>query len=299
MAERRRPARARVVAQAKVNLALRIMAREAGGYHQLETVFQRLELGDVVTVRTDVAGRSIDCRGADVGPPERNLAWRAAVAYAERTGWPRAFAIDVEKRIPVGGGLGGGSADAGAVFRILNVLAPEPLAPAELIALATPLGADVPFLTAEAPLALAWGRGERMLALPALPARDAWLWTSVEGVNPADAYRWLAESRGAHAPAARMWEADDFGSWERVAREAENDFEQVVPQRHPTIGAKLGTLRILQRDAEDRGFALLAGSGATVFAVTDGSLGFLPLGPNPEVVRTRTAERVAEVEVLD
>jgi 4-diphosphocytidyl-2-C-methyl-D-erythritol kinase len=286
-----------VVAQAKVNLALRILAREAGGYHQLETVFQRLELGDVVTVRTGVSGRSIDCRGADVGPPERNLAWRAAVAFAERAGWPDGFAIDVEKRIPVGGGLGGGSADAGAVLRALNALAPRPLTAADLLALATPLGADVPFLTTTAPLALAWGRGERLLALPALPPRDVYLWTSAEGVSTADAYGWLAASRGAYAPAARLWSAEDFASWDRVAREAENDFEQVVPQRHAGIGTRLGTLRIVQRDLEDRGFALLAGSGATVYAVTDGRV---PLEPpaaalGGAVVRTRTATRVAAV----
>ena len=72
---------ARVVAQAKINLFLRVLAREASGYHQLETLFQRLELGDDVIVRTGVAGRTLDCRGADVGPTERNLAWRAAEAY--------------------------------------------------------------------------------------------------------------------------------------------------------------------------------------------------------------------------
>ena len=299
MAEPRRASAARVVAQAKINLALRILARETSGYHQLETVFQRLELGDVVTVRVTAGGREIDCRGADVGPPERNLAYRAAVAFQERTGWPRGFAIDVEKRIPVGGGLGGGSADAGAVLRALNALAPEPLAAEELLALATPLGADVPFLTGHAVLAMAWGRGERMLALPPLPARDVVLWPSAEGVSTADAYGWLAAERGDYVPTARQWLTSDFASWDRVAREAANDFERVVPQRVAAIGANLGTLRILQRDAEDRGFALLAGSGATVFALTDGRTRLLPLVATRGLLTTRTAERVAAVEVLD
>src|SRR5262245_8589530 len=122
-----RPSRttARTLAQAKVNLFLRVLAREANGYHQLETLFCRLELGDDVAVRVGVGGRSLDCTGGvlppdGLGPVERNLAWRAAVMYAEATGWPNDWAIEIAKRIPVGGGLGGGSADAGAVLRCLN-----------------------------------------------------------------------------------------------------------------------------------------------------------------------------------
>src|SRR5689334_6916409 len=184
---------ARTVAQAKVNLFLRVLAREASGYHQLETLFCRLDLGDDVTIRTTTAGRSLDCAGAvmppeGLGPTELNLAWRAAVAYHEATGWPNAWAIEIQKSIPVGGGLGGGSADAGAVLRCLNALAPTPIGSRELLALAAPLGADVSFLATDAPLALAWGRGERMLTLPALPPRSVALVRFPFGVATRDAY---------------------------------------------------------------------------------------------------------------
>ena len=94
---------ARVEAQAKINLFLRILSREPGGYHQLETLFQRVALADSVTVRMGDGGRSLDCRGADTGPVEKNLAWRAAVAFAQATGGPANFQIEIEKRIPVGG----------------------------------------------------------------------------------------------------------------------------------------------------------------------------------------------------
>src|SRR3954471_8595902 len=109
---------ARVVAQAKLNLLLRVLAREASGYHSIETVFLRLDLGDDVCVRI-TSGRSLECNGpampADgLGAVEKNLAFRAGLAYAEATGWPSGFSIELTKRIPVGGGLGGGSADAGA-----------------------------------------------------------------------------------------------------------------------------------------------------------------------------------------
>src|SRR3954469_9617117 len=84
---------ARTIAQAKLNLFLRVLAREASGYHQIETLFCRLDLGDDVVVRTDVRGRSLSCSGdvipaEGLGPVERNLAWRAAEAYADATGWP-------------------------------------------------------------------------------------------------------------------------------------------------------------------------------------------------------------------
>ena len=287
-----------MVAQAKVNLVLRVLAREASGFHQIETLFQRLELGDDVRVRVDGAGQTLDCQGADVGPVERNLAWRAAQAYLARTGWPGAFAIEVEKRIPVGGWLGGGSADAGAVLRCLNALAPTPLSPAELLALAAPLGSDVPFLTVDAALALAWGRGERMLALPPLPSRELLLVTAADGVATADAYRWLAEARG-HAPTApTLWELGGLGSWAAVARAAANDFEAVVPARHGPIGARLAALRRAIAERGAGGFALLAGSGATVFAVADGGLD-LPASAlhGGAAVWTRSAARVEPVSL--
>ena len=136
-------ATARTVAQAKLNLFLHVLAREASGYHQLETLFCRLELGDDVTVRTDVRGRSLDCTGdvipaGGLGPTERNLAWRAAARFAEQAGWPNDWAIEITKRIPVGGGLGGGSADAGAVLRCLNAVAPTPWVMPVTSACATP-----------------------------------------------------------------------------------------------------------------------------------------------------------------
>src|SRR5688572_7964745 len=110
---------ARVQAQAKVNLVLRVGARSLDGYHDIATVFQRIDLADEIVVRLGGVSRSIDCTGPQfpsvgLGPPESNLAFRAALAYAERATWIRGFAIEVTKNIPVGGGLGGGSADAGA-----------------------------------------------------------------------------------------------------------------------------------------------------------------------------------------
>jgi len=168
---------ARVAAQAKINLRLRVLARETSGYHSIETVFLRLALADDVVVRVgdDVRGRTLDCGGAampsdGLGAVETNLAYRAACAYGEATGWPDRFAIELTKHVPVGAGLGGGSADAGAVLRALEAMSPAPLG-RRLVELAPLLGADVGFMTIDSPMALAWGRGERLLPLPVLASR--------------------------------------------------------------------------------------------------------------------------------
>ena len=292
---------ARVVAQAKINLVLRVLARESSGYHQIETVFARIDLGDVVTLRTTGGERSLVCEGpaasaSEVGPPERNLAWRAAEAYAAATGFPSGFAIEIDKRIPVGAGLGGGSADAGAVLRMLNTLAPAPLPPGRLLGLAAALGADVPFLTADSPLALAWGRGERMLMLEPLAARDVVLALPGFPVATAEAFRWVSEGLGWRVAQPLAIETDALRSWAGLSALAGNDFEQPVAMRHPQV-AELA--RVLT--AAGARIAQLSGSGSTVFGVFDAPPDRLALEaslPCPAAY-TRTSARVVAVEVLE
>ena len=296
---------ARTRAQAKVNLSLRVLAREASGYHQIETLFCRLELGDDVVVRTNVRGRSLDCTGdaipaAGLGPIERNLAWRAALAYANATGWPNEWSIELVKHVPVGGGLGGGSADAGAVLRCLNALSPAPLSVPDLLGLAAPLGADVPFLTMDTPLAVAWGRGERMLALPCLPGRSVTLACFPFGVATPDAYRWLDEAPAADAPVATALDVRQLTTWTGVAALAHNDFEIVVASRFPQVAETLASWRAaIVRRRDPLAFAMLAGSGSTVFALGDDHLPAPdPGGQKPvRTVATRTATRVVGVDV--
>jgi 4-diphosphocytidyl-2-C-methyl-D-erythritol kinase len=300
---------ARVRAQAKLNLFLRLLARETTGYHQIETLFCRIALGDEVVVRVGSRGRSLHCTGERIprgglGPIERNLAWRAAAAYSEMAGWPDGFAIEIEKRIPVGGGLGGGSADAGAVLRGLNALNPAPLPPGGMLALAASLGADVAFLTqSESPLALAWGRGDHLLALPALPERACWLFCPDVSIATADAYAWLAEVPPPRA--ASLYDPSTLATWDGVARFARNDFEEVVAARHPVIARALGTLRSPGAEGlVGRGALVqLTGSGSTVFALAGEDAGAIAGWrsdePGLETVLTQTAERVEPVLLTD
>ena len=291
---------ARTIAQAKINLALHVLAREEDGYHQIETVFQRIALGDLVHVRAGGTDRSLDVGGpampaAGLGPVEQNLAWRAAERYALVAGWPRGFAIAIEKHVPVGGGLGGGSADAAAVLRILNALAPEPLSPLALLQIAVRLGADVPFLASRATLALAWGRGERMLALPALPERHVALVVPDFAVSTAEAYRWVAEARREHpaAPHAELLVPEELASWERVELRMRNDFQLVVGARHPRLIRMVRALR----ERLGASAALMSGSGSSVFALHDAppDAALLERETGARVLLTRTATRVEEV----
>ncbi|MDB4875692.1 MAG: 4-diphosphocytidyl-2-C-methyl-D-erythritol kinase [Gemmatimonadetes bacterium] len=288
---------ARVVAQAKVNLLLRVLGREESGYHSIETVFLRLDLGDDVCVRL-AGGRSLDCDGpampaAGLGPTDRNLAYRAAVAYADATGWPNGFAIEVTKRIPVGGGLGGGSADAGAVLRALDALSPSPLGP-RLVEIAAPLGADVPFMAMESPMALAWGRGERLLPLRALDRRPVALIVPSFGVGTADAYGWLASDRGRYEPTGEILAPESLATWEALAAVATNDFERVVARRHPVIAELVDELV-----SADAMIAMMSGSGSTVFGVfaEPPDLATVTRSTGLTTVLTSTSERVVRVDL--
>ena len=289
---------ARVRAQAKINLLLRILGRERSGYHSLETVFARLELSDDIVVRVGVEGRSLDCDNAELGIVDKNLAYRAAMAYRE-TGWPDNFAIEIAKRIPVSGGLGGGSADAGAVLRALNALRPEPIPRDALLDLASKLGADVPFLSSDSALALAWGRGERMLALPPLPVRSVLLLTPPFGISTAHAYSWIAEERGDNfEPLAGELTLEMLRDWNDVLTVARNDFEPVVMRKQPLIRTLLSALRSLGAF-----IAMLSGSGSSVFGIfdDDSALDLSRLNPalGATPLRTRTAVNVEEVLLTD
>ncbi|HET9424754.1 MAG TPA: 4-(cytidine 5'-diphospho)-2-C-methyl-D-erythritol kinase [Gemmatimonadaceae bacterium] len=284
---------ARVPAQAKINLRLKVLARGTDGFHSIETIFGRIDLADDVVVRIGGSARSLDCKGADLGPVERNLAYRAAVAYADATSWPDAFSIELTKRIPAGGGLGGGSADAGAVLRALDAMSPRPLGP-RLITLAAELGSDVPFLTLDNPFALAWSRGERLMPLPTLPWHPIVILTPSNGISTADAYGWVSETRMGFAPTAFIIDAPAVRDWTRMAAIATNDFDSVVFARFPELARAAASLR--QHGAL---ISILAGSGSSVIGIfEDQKTAEKALADSPiPGVLSKTSTSVAPVQV--
>jgi 4-diphosphocytidyl-2-C-methyl-D-erythritol kinase len=293
-----------VPAQAKLNLRLRLLAREASGFHQLETLLLRLELADTIRVRRTASARTLDVVGAGdaeaLGPVERNLAWRAAVAYADVAGWADGFAIELEKRIPIGGGLGGGSADAGAVLRAMDAMTSKPLGEAALLRIAFTLGADVPFLASSHAYALAWGRGERLLALKAPPKRQVVLVVPPFQVSTTEAYGWLSAPRASAEKvggAAEALNQTELATWKGIQSLAGNDFEPVVATRHPAI-----TDLVEQLQARGATIAMMSGSGSVVFGVMPRSAAVAVQrgrAARGNAIVTTTATRVEPVVVLD
>lgn len=280
-------------AQAKLNLWLYVTAREDDGYHSIETLFHRIELADDVVVTLAPPGnRSITC-SEDVGPAHDNLAFRAAQAYCGPIEWTTGFRIDITKLIPSGGGLGGGSADAAATLLALNELSPRRYTAAELAGIGAQLGADVPFLLSGAPGALAWGRGDRMLALPALPQRHVALVIPPFGISTAEAYAssFANDRRPGHVTLA------DVTDWAEVARLAHNDLSgSVVALRHPMLRAAVDALR-----RAGASVAEMTGSGSVLFGIFDSEPDAAALADATgcRVVLTRTALNVEGAARLD
>ena len=255
--------RVRIAAHAKLNLFLRVLAREHSGFHQIETAFALLELADdIVVTRTD-AGVSLSVTGPDLGPVQDNLAVRAARLILESTGAKFGVAITLTKHIPVRAGLGGGSSDGAAVLHAVNALANQAVPRHEVLQLAARLSADVAFFAGAAPVALAWGRGERQFRLPPLPAAPALIAVPRTGVATPDAYRWwdaMHPEPGPRGPV--LLDAEAFAGWGSVGRLGGNDFELPVFGKHPELRA------LFERLAATRPlWVRLCGSGSAVAAV--------------------------------
>lgn len=256
----------RILAPAKVNLWLRVLGRRPDGFHELDTLFQAVDLCDEVTVsRRDQAGVGLRVEGADVGPARENLAYRAALAFRDAAG-PGAASGGVEillrKRIPAGAGLGGGSSDAAAVLRCMNAVWGNPLVPAVLVEVGASLGSDVAFFLGGSALARGRGRGERLESLPSLPEARLVLVLPPAHVATGPAYGALARHRMVHGPGSSDVPPDATPSWRVLAGWAVNDFELVVPLAHPPVAASLAALRTSGARP-----ALLSGSGGACFGV--------------------------------
>lgn len=159
----------RLAAPAKLNLYLESLGRRSDGFHELETIFQTVELHDTVAVSLEPGhGIHLSCTDSRLPTGADNLAWRAADAVSKLRPLALRVHILLDKRLPTGAGLGGGSSDGAAVLRALQRLIPEPLTPQELADTALALGSDVPFFLFGG-TAHALGRGEVLTQLADVP----------------------------------------------------------------------------------------------------------------------------------
>ncbi|WP_395717428.1 4-(cytidine 5'-diphospho)-2-C-methyl-D-erythritol kinase [Prosthecobacter sp.] len=244
---------------AKINLWLRILGKREDGFHEVQTRLCQLALGDTVEVEHLGAGHNValTCSDPTVPLDESNLAIKALRAFESRANKNSSWRIHLEKKIPAGAGLGGGSSNAATVLKACNTLAGSPLSPAQLIELGAQIGSDVPCFLIHTPASDGAGRGEQVtpvefdwklplvLIKPPFPIPTPW------------AYKRWANSKEIpgvpYAPQLCPWGA------------MVNDLERPVFEKY----LLLPTLKNWLLEQGEVRAALMSGSGSTMFAITD------------------------------
>ena len=245
-------------APAKLNLGLHVLRKRPDGYHDLETVFLRIPWADTLTARP-AEQITLTCSDSSLTTDETNLVMKAALALAEACGVAQGAALHLEKRLPHGAGLGGGSSDAAATLRLLADLWKLDVPEVTLHRLALALGSDVPFFLGAA-AAHATGRGEVLTLLPDYRL----LFQLVVVVPPVRVSTASAFARirphDAHRPDLRaLVTSNDLARWRT---HLVNDFEAPIFETYPLIRTVKESL--LEAGA---GYAAMSGSGSAVFGV--------------------------------
>jgi len=245
-------------APAKLNLSLRVLGKRADGFHEIDTTMVKLPgLADQLTFHQS-SGFSFQCDTPGIPNDETNLVVKAVRAYELAAKTPCKFAITLQKNIPHGAGLGGGSSDAATTLLALDQLHDAKLGPARLHEIAASLGSDIPFfLTPGA--ARCTGRGEVIAPAPSPPSLNVLLLKPWFSVPTPDAYgRW---GGAPELPGVR------YATQEVNGVLLVNDLERPVFAKHRF----LAELKQWLLDRRETTAALLCGSGSTLFAVLDDS----------------------------
>jgi 4-diphosphocytidyl-2-C-methyl-D-erythritol kinase len=262
---------ARLRAYAKLNLDLKVLNRGADGFHELRSVFQTVSIHDTVDISFTPGRRTELTLDGSVEIPD-NLVLRAAKLLLDHAKGTGKVAMRLTKKIPMGAGLGGGSADAATVLLGLPVLAGWDISLEDLVRMAAELGSDVPFFLLGG-AAVALGRGSELYPLPDLAAKRALIVAPPIHVSTPEAYRGFArDSNGKLTEAQRIQYIDSFQSrvWrlgnslstDGLGSQVENDFEGVVFPRHPQLKS---ILKNLQKSGANP--ARMTGSGSALFGV--------------------------------
>ncbi|OLB17262.1 MAG: 4-(cytidine 5'-diphospho)-2-C-methyl-D-erythritol kinase [Acidobacteria bacterium 13_2_20CM_57_7] len=258
----------RIPAFAKINLRLDILGKRDDGFHELRTIFQTISLHDELRLRAlRSPGISLTIQGnqpLSAEPPQKNLVYRAVEALRHELKIASGVEIALQKTIPAGRGLGGGSSDAAAALLGYLRLTKKKLAAARLLEIASSLGADVPFFLLGG-RALGVNKGDEIYPLPDIPKSQILVVSPKDIYVPTpDAYGWLEAKPFALTNSAGTSKLFQFCalSWSAQGSGLSNDFERPVFQRYPRLDQIKREL--LQRGAAE---ASLAGSGSAVFGV--------------------------------
>ncbi len=251
-------------ASAKINLGLHVLRKRPDGFHDLETVFVRIGWADTVTAQAADA-LTLTCSDPALPTNESNLVMKAARLFAQKTGHRQGARLHLDKHVPYGAGLGGGSSDAAATLHLLNDLWNLGYPPGELHDLAARLGSDVPFFL-RGDAAYATGRGEQLTPLADPATGDAYVFPFAlvvvvppVAVSTPEAYG-LVQPNDLHRPDLRaVVLSNDLDRWNR---ELANDFEPPILARYPEVAHARALLR-----KAGAAYTSLSGSGSAVFGV--------------------------------
>jgi len=252
--------RARIRALAKINLDLRVLNKRPDGFHELRTIFQTISLSDRLDLAFTPSRRTEIALQSDVDIAD-NLVVKAASLCLDELRLSGRVDLRLQKFIPMGAGLGGGSSDAAAVLLALPVLAGGLIRMPRLIAIAAELGSDVPFFLLGG-CAAAIGRGTELYPLPSIYRGPAIIVAPGIHVSTAAAYQSLA--RGELTIVTLQNNIDSFqaNAWGASGASGVNDFEEAVFRRHPPLRAL--KQRLLKLGANP---AMMSGSGSSIFAI--------------------------------
>ena len=247
----------RIKAPAKINLCLNVKGRREDGYHELETVMQTIDLYDYLDI-TPAKGFSFSC--SDGSLSQNNLVEKAAYAFYGKLGRPAAVHIHLEKHIPHGAGLGGGSSDAAATLIALNKLHNEPFAYEDLRQMAANMGADVAFFLTGG-TALCSGIGDVVEPMPGFPLGCYLLVKPAFGIATSQIYTQLDTKALKKSPSLSKI-APLITSQSNISSMLNNDLESVAVALYPEL-AKIKE----ELYAHGSGGVLVSGSGSTVFGL--------------------------------
>lgn len=249
--------------RAKVNFSIDVVGKREDGYHLVEMIMQTIDLYDVITLcDTPEKGIAIKCSNGIVPSDSRNIAYKAADLIIKRYGVEKGVKIDIEKRIPVGAGMAGGSCNAAGVLVGLNRLWNLGLSVEELKQLGLELGADVPFCI-EGGTALAQGIGEKLTVLK--DVKDVWIVVCKPNfsVSTAEVYKSLKlDSVGTRPDTGRLLEYIEKNDIKALAGGMANVLEGVTQSRYSVI-AHIKDKMMHQRALG----SIMTGSGPTVFGI--------------------------------
>jgi 4-diphosphocytidyl-2-C-methyl-D-erythritol kinase len=250
---------------AKINWTLDVLFKREDGFHELRTIYQTISLCDRLRISEASGLIEITCDDRSVPTDESNLAHKAATLLRRAAGVTRGARIEIEKRIPVAAGLGGGSSNAAAALVGLARLWEVNVSGRELIEMAMDLGSDVPFFLIGG-TALGVGRGEEVYPIEQVRREHLLLVNPGFAVSTTGAYGKLSRLTTRWSPRIIPFTLFAAKAIHELPLAASNDLEQVVSAAHPEIAEV--KQRLLSLGAQH---ALMSGSGATVFAVFDNS----------------------------